>query len=88
MTKEVNPLWVDIKHIDESWHSNPGNKYGKFFRLIAERIPTELKQGLHSEDRIKRLHTTDDVVAWLLEQAVKGENDVRYNYDWQLTDTH
>jgi hypothetical protein len=88
MTKEVNPLWVDIKHIDESWHSNPGNKYGKFFRLIAERIPTELKQGLHSEDRIKRLHTANDVVAWLLEQAIKGENDVRYNYDWQLTDTH
>jgi hypothetical protein len=88
MTKEVNPLWVDIKHIDESWHSNPGNKYGKFFRLIAERIPCELKQGLHSEDRIKRLHTADDVVAWLLEQAIKGENDVRYNYDWQLTDTH
>ena len=88
MTKEVRPLWVDIKHIDESWHSNPGQKYGKFFRLIAERIPTELKQGLHSEDRIKRLHTADDVVAWLLEQAVKGKNDVRYNYDWQLTDTH
>ena len=88
MTKDVKPLWIDIKHIDESWHSNPGNKYGKFFRLIAERIPSELKQGAHLEDRIKRLYTADEVCEWLIEQAVKGENDVRYNYDWQNTDTY
>ena len=88
MAEEVRPLWIDIKHIDESWHSNPGNKCGKIFRRIAERIPAELKEGLHSCDRIKRLHTADDVVEWLIEQAVKGENDVRYNYDWQNTDTH
>lgn len=88
MEDEIKPLWIDIKHIDESWYSNPGNKYGKFLRLIASRISTELKQGLYPEDRIKRLHTADEVCDWLIEQAIKGENDIRYNYDWQLTDTH
>lgn len=88
MSEEVRPLWIDIKHIDESWHSNPGNKCSKIFRRIAERIPAELKEGLHPENRIKRLHTADEVCEWLIEQAVKGENDVRYNYDWQNTDTH
>jgi len=34
------------------------------------------------------LHTADDVIEWLVEQAHKGENDIRYNYTWQLTDTH
>lgn len=87
-SNDVNPLWVDIKHIDESWYSNPGNKYGKFFRFIAERIATELKEGAHPEDRIKRLYTADDVIEWLVEQAHKGENNIRYNYTWQLTDTH
>lgn len=83
MTTEVNPLWIDIKHIDESWHSNPGQKYAKFFKLIAERIPTELKEG-----RVPRLYTSQDVIDWLLEQAEKGDKDIRYNYAWQLTDTH
>lgn len=88
MTKETKPLWIDIKHIDESWHSNPGNKYGKFFRLIAERIPEELAQYPDQGDLYKRLKTVDDVIDWLKEQAMKGENDIRYNYDWQNTDTN
>jgi hypothetical protein len=88
MTKDVKPLWIDIKHIDESWHSNPGVKYGKFFRLIAERIPTELEQAPDQGDLYQRIHTVEDVIDWLIDQAVKGENDIRYNYDWQNTDPH
>ncbi len=83
MVHNAKPLWVEFKHIDESWNSNPGRKYAKFMRLLAERIPIEL-----GSDRLPRNHTAEDVVQWLLEQAVKGENDVRYNYDWELTDTH
>lgn len=83
MTKDVKPLWIEMKYIDESWNTNPGIRLGKFLRIIAERIPTELKEG-----RVPRLHTSQDVIDWLIEQAEKGENDVRYNYPWQLTDTH
>jgi len=83
MVHDAKPLWVEIKHIDESWNSNPGHKYAKFMRLIAERIPLELGEG-----RVPRNHTAQDVVDWLLEQANKGDNDIRYNYDWELTDTH
>ena len=83
MVHNAKPLWVEIKHIDESWHSNPGHKYGKFMRLIAERIPLEL-----GPDRLPRNQTAQDVIDWLLEQAYKGDNDIRYNYDWELTDTH
>lgn len=83
MTKQVKPLWIEFKHIDESWNSNPGIKYAKFMRLIADRITTELGEG-----RVPRNHAASDVVEWLIEQAVKGENDVRYNYEWELTDTH
>jgi len=69
-----------MKHLDESWHSNPGKKYSKFMRMIADRIKTELIEidGI----RKLRINTADDVVTWLEEQAMKGENDVRYNYDW------
>lgn len=83
MVHNTKPLWIELKHLDESWHSNPGCKYSKFMQLIAERIPLEL-----GSDRLPRNHTAQDVVEWLLEQAYKGDNDIRYNYDWELTDTH
>ncbi len=70
-----------MKHLDESWHSNPGEKYAKFMRMIAERIPTELIEV--DCNRRLRNETIHDVSNWLIEQAVKGENDVRYNYDWE-----
>lgn len=78
MEKKTLPLWMEMKHLDESWHSNPGQKYAKFMRMIAARIPTE-----QTNDCFQRIHTPQDVVDWLLEQAIKGENDVRYNYDWE-----
>lgn len=80
---DARPLWMDIKQIDVSWHSNPGHKYGKFLRLIAERILSEL-----GDDRLPRNHTAQDVVDWLLEQAEKGDNDIRYNYHWQIRNDH
>jgi len=81
MEKKTLPLWMEMKHLDESWHSNPGQKYGKFMRMIAERITTELAEV--GGDLEIRMHIIDDVLTWLEEQAIKGENDVRYNYDWE-----
>jgi hypothetical protein len=78
MEKKTIPLWMEMKHLDEAWHSNPGCKYAKFMRMIADRIPTE-----QNNDFVRRNHTAQDVVEWLIDQAVKGENDVRYNYDWE-----
>lgn len=75
----TRPLWIEMKHIDEGWNSNPGKKYGKFMRLIADRILTE-----ENNNFVRRNYTAEDVVAWLVEQAVKGENDIRYNYDWEI----
>ena len=66
MVHNVKPLWIQFKDLDESWHSNPGRKYAKFMRLIAERIPLEL-----GEDRLPRHQTPQDIVDWLIEQAVK-----------------
>jgi hypothetical protein len=81
MAQTTNPLWVELKHLDESWHSNPGCKYAKMLRLIADRIPFEL-----DDDHFIRHQTSQDVVKWLLEQAHKGDNDIRYNYPWENTD--
>ncbi len=86
MTDKTIPLWIEMKHLDESWHTNPGQKYAKFMRMIAARIPTELTEI--GGDLTERIRTVDDVLEWLEEQAFKGDNDVRYNYDWELTDTH
>lgn len=80
---DTRPLWVEFKKLDKLWYTNPGIKYGVYLRLIAERIATEL-----DENKEHRMHTADDVIEWLIEQATKGENDIRYNYEWQLTDTH
>jgi hypothetical protein len=81
MEKKTLPLWIQMKHLDESWYSNPGQKYGQFMRMIADRISTELTEV--GGDLTERIHTVDDVLDWLIEQAIKGENDVRYNYDWE-----
>lgn len=81
MADKTIPLWMQMKHLDESWYSNPGQKYGQFMRMIADRIPTELTEV--GGDLTERIHTVDDVLDWLIEQAIKGENDVRYNYDWE-----
>ena len=80
MADKTIPLWMQMKHLDEAWHTNPGEKYGKFMRMIAERITTELAEV--GGDLTIRMHTIEDVLAWLEEQAIKGDNDVRYNYDW------
>lgn len=83
MSPDHRPLWVEIKKLEKTWYTNPGVRYASYLRLIAERIPAEL-----GEERLPRNHTAQDVVDWLIEQAEKGEQDIRYNYPWELTDTH
>ncbi len=82
MDEQTIPVWIEFKRIDKSWNSNPGIKYGKFMRCLAERIPQEVLA-----DGSPRIQTVDDVIEWLIEQAVKGETGVQYNYDWALTET-
>lgn len=76
--KYLRPLWIEMYLIDKGRWSNPGVKYSKMLRLIADRIPKD-----YDDQWERRNHTADDVCEWLEDQAERGDNHDRYNYPWQ-----